>query len=252
MRRILPILASTLALAATAGADQVVTMLNHNDEVSVLGQRTPAQDVKHEYWFGAEALRYDMGETSIITRPTDKKLFFLNHPAKTYSVISLPFDLTSLVSPEMAPMMEQMMKMMAASTTVTPSDRTGTFAGVACTYSKVDITMSMMQMSMDMCASEDLPIDLGRYRSLKEMQAELAPNSDWMKDLAEKVKGFPIRTDTVTTMMGKSFKSSSELQSIDQRTPPAGFYAPPADYTEKAFDPMAQQAPAKQARKKNN
>ncbi len=252
MRRTLPILALTFALAGTAGADQVVTMLNHNDEMSMMGQKTPAQDVQHEYWFGAEALRYDMGETSIITRPDDKKLFFLNHPSKTYSTISLPFDFKSLVSPEMAPMMEQMMKMMAASTTVTPSDRTGRFAGVACKYSKVDITMGMMQMSMDMCASEDLPIDLGRYRSLKEMQAELAPNADWMKDLAEKVKGFPIRTDTVTTMMGKSYKSYSELQSIDNRTPPAGFYAPPADYEEKTFDPMAQQAPTKQPRKKNN
>lgn len=252
MRRSLSILGLLLALAAPVAADQVLTLLQHNDEMSIMGSKTPAQDVNHEYWFGAQALRYDMGETSIITRPDDKKLFFLNHPAKTYSVINLPFDFKSLLSPEMAPMMEQMMKAMAASTTVTPSDRTGRFAGIACTYSKVDVTMGMMQMSMDMCASEDLPIDLGRYRSLKEMQAELAPNADWMKDLAEKVKGFPIRTDTVTTMMGKSFKSNSELKAIDQRTPPPGFYAPPADYQEKPFDPMAQQGQQAQRKKKKN
>ncbi len=249
MRRTLPILALMLAFAGAAFADQVVTMLNHTDEMSVMGHVTPAQDVNHEYWFGSEGLRYDMGETSLITRPDQKKLYFVNHGKKTFSAIDLPFDFKSLVSPEMAPMMEQMMKMMAASTTVTPSDRTGTYDGVGCKFSRVEISMGMMQMSMDMCSTENLPIDLARYRSLQEMQAEMAPNSEWMKDLAKKIKGFPIRTETTTTMMGKSFKSWSELKSIENRSAPAGFYTPPVGYEEVKFDPMAQQGP--QRKKKN-
>lgn len=236
-------------LAAPAFADQVVTVLQHTDAVSMMGQTTPAQDVVQESWFGADGMRVDSGDTTILLRLDRKKFYLVNHPEKNFSALDLPFDFKQLVGPEMAPMMEQMAKMMAMSVNVTPTDRTGNFAGYACKFVKVDISMSMMQMAMDQCVTDSLPIDYARYKSMLESQAELGMNTSWMKELAEKIKGFPVRTDTTTTMMGKSFKGWQELKSVEDRTPPAGHYEPPAGYREVKFDPMAQQA-AQAKRKK--
>jgi hypothetical protein len=241
MRRF--VLSLALALGALpVAADTVLTIKNHSDEVTMMGQKTPAQDNEFRYWFSDDATRYDMGEdTSIVMQLAQKKLYVINHAEKNYSAIDLPFDFKSLVGPEMAPMMDQMMKMMAATVTVTPTDRTGEYGGYACRYSKVNIAMTMMQMEMDQCLSERVPIDYERYKTLAEAQAEMIPSGGWMKELIEKLKGFPVRTESTTTMMGKSFGSWQELQAVEEKRAPEGFYAPPAGYKEIKYDPMAQQ-----------
>lgn len=233
-------LAIALLVAAPSTADQVLTMANHTDEFSMMGQTTPAQDVTHTYWFADDATRYDMGDTSVIMRLQDKKLYFLNHGEKNYAELDLPIDFERLVGPEMAPMMEQMSKMMAATVEVTPTDRRGEFAGYSCTYSKVEISMGMMQMSSDQCNTQDLPIDVSRYQALATAQAEMLPNQGWMKELAEKLQGFPVRTETTATVMGNEQTSWQELQSVEERDAPAGHYQPPAEYQKVEYNPMEQ------------
>jgi len=245
MRRIVTVLALLVA-PLPAAADTVLTLRNHSDEIVMMGQKTPAQDNEFRYWFSDDATRYDMGDdTSVILSLEAKKFYVVNHLEKSFSAIDLPFDFKSLVGPEMAPMMEQMMKMMAASVTVTPTGRHGEFAGYPCKYSQVVVSMAMMQMNMDQCLSDKMPIDYARYKSLATAQAEMVPNGSWMKDLADKLQGFPVRSETTTTVMGKSFKSWQELQSVEEKSAPAGFYAPPPGYQEVKFDPMAQQQPKK-------
>ena len=237
------LVAAVLGLAvslAPAGADQVLTLASHTDAMTMMGKTTPAKDETHTYWFGDQATRYDLGDTSMILRVDQKKLYFVDHPARTYSPIDLPFTFSSLAGPEMAPMMEMISKQMAATVTVTPSDRTGSFAGFACTYAKVDIKMTMMNLTTDTCASEQIPIDLARYKDMQESFSNLFPNQKWVEEMAEKVKGFPVRSDTTVNVMGSPVKSWSELKTVEEKAAPAGNYEPPAGYTEKKFDPMAQ------------
>ena len=68
--------AALLATLAPAAADDVIVMKNHTDEFSMMGQKTPASDEKHEYWFGDKGTRFDSvrpmrersdGETRFIT-----------------------------------------------------------------------------------------------------------------------------------------------------------------------------------------
>lgn len=236
-------LAAALALAtlaAPAAADKVLTVMNHTDEFQMMGQKTPAQDVTHTYWFGDEGIRYDMGETSVITRLDQKKLYFVNHEEKNYSAIDLPINFEQLVGPEMAPMMKQMAQMMAATVKVTPTDRSGVYGGIACKFSRVEISMQMMQMTQDTCLTKELPIDYSRYQELAAAQAEMMPNMDWAKKLAEQLDGFSIRADVTTTVMGKAMKSWHELQSVEDKATLAGHYAPPSNYKEIKYDPMAQ------------
>lgn len=232
--------ALALVLAAPALADKVLTVANHTDAFSMMGQNQPAKDETFKYWFGGDAIRFDGGEISTIVSLPRKKLYMVNHGDKSYSAIDLPIDFEKLVGPEMAPMMEQMAAMMNATVTVTPTDRKGSFAGFDCDWSKVDISMTMMQMSQDSCLTESLPIDYGRYKDLAASQGEMMMNQKWMKELAEKLKGFPLRTDSTTTVMGKQVKGWQELKSVTDEAPPAGHYDPPSGYKQVDFDPMAQ------------
>ncbi|MCZ7597890.1 MAG: DUF4412 domain-containing protein [Gammaproteobacteria bacterium] len=214
-------LALALSVAVNpAAADKVLTIANHTGRLLDDGPVHPAEDDTYTYWFGGDSIRYDMDETSVILRLDQKKFYFVNHDEKTYSTMTLPIDFEQLVGPEMAPMMQQMAQMMAAMTSVTPLDRSGSYAGHACKFYRVDISMAMMQTSMEMCTTEELPIDYPKYRELALAQAELAANQAWMRDLAEKLQGFPLRTDTTTTVMGKQMKSWQELSRSTIGTPP--------------------------------
>jgi hypothetical protein len=241
MRRLLALLCLAAVASAPVRADQVMNIFRHTDEMKMMGHTTPAQDVMTETWFGEQGMRFDDPDSAIIVRVDQKKLFVVNKKEKSFSAIDLPFDFKSLVGPEMASMMDQMMKMMAATVTVTPTDRSGEYAGYHCKWYKVDIKMNMMQMAMDSCNSENMPVDVDRYHSLRKMQAEMSMNSQWIKDLMDKLPGFAVRSETATTMMGKTFKSWQELRSVEEKGAPHGFYEPPAGFKEIKFDPMKQQ-----------
>jgi hypothetical protein len=232
-------LAACALAAAPAAADRVLTVKSHVDEMSMMGQTTPAKDEVHKYWFGADAVRYDMGEQSYLVHWGDGKMYVIDHARRKYSPIDLPIELKKLVPPEMVPMLEQMASMMGGSAKVTPSDRTGSFGGFDCKYYRTDVTMAMMSIAMDSCVSKQVPLDLGRYRQLVESQAQLMPNTQWMSELA-KIEGFPVRSDTTTSVMGKSFMSWQEIVSSEDQPAPAGAYAPPAGYAEEPFDPLGQ------------
>lgn len=241
-------LALAALAAAPAAADRLLTLKSHTDAMQVMGQNTPAQDDIHHYWFGSDAIRQDTGAVSTIIRFDQKKMIWINHDEKTYSTLDLPIDFKKLVPPEMAPMMEQMMGMMGGSAKVAPSDKAGSFGGFACKYYKVDVSMAMMNMAMDMCLSDKMPVDYQRYQTLLDSQSEMLPSSKWMKELS-KIPGFPVRTDSTTTVMGKSFKGYQELVSSEEKAAPAGTYEPPAGYKEQPFDPMGQAAAGKKGRR---
>ncbi len=230
-------LAWTLA-AAPATADRVLTLKSHTDAMSMMGQEVPAKTETHTYWFSDRALRYDAGDFSYVADFDGKKMVWINHPDKSYSTMDMPIDFKKIVPPEMAPMMEQMMGVMSSTAKVVDTGRSASYGGFDCSVYKVDISMAMMSSSMEVCVSKALPVDYSRYRELVESQANMFPNSKWMSELA-KIDGFPVRNDTTTTMMGKSFKSWQEIVSSEDRPAPAGTYAPPAGYQEKKFDPMS-------------
>ncbi len=229
-----------LLAAVPASADQLMTVHSHTDEMSMMGHKTPAKDVDQQSWFGADRIHFESGDSVIIMRLDQKKFYIVNDRAKTYSALDLPLDMKKLVPPEMAPMMEKMMGMMHFNVEVTPTTRTGNYGGYACKFSQVDMTTSMgMKISSQECISQDVPIDYTGYQKMVDNQSQMMPNTSWMKEVAEKLKGFPVRTETVTTMMGKSFNSWTELKSVEEKTPPAGIYDPPPGYQLVQYNPMA-------------
>jgi hypothetical protein len=232
-----------LVAAAPASADKLLTIHSHSDAMTMMGHTTPAKDVDQHSWYGADRIRFDTGGSVIIMRLDQNKFYIVNDDKKTYSALDLPLDIKKLVPPEMAPMMEKMMGMMQFKVDVIPGDKTGSYAGFACKFFQVDMSTAMgMKVSSQECISQDVPIDLKGYQKLIANQSEMFPNSSWMKEVGEKLKGFPVHTDTVTTMMGKSFNSWTELKSVQDETPPPGTYDPPPGYKLVEYNAMSPQS----------
>lgn len=240
MRHRLSALAAAAAFAVlptAAAADMLLIQKQHTDAMSLMGHEEPAKDETIEMWMSKNSVSRRGGTMDMIARFDQKKLYVINNADKAYSVIPLPFDFKSLLTPEQQPMADQMEKMMAIDVNVTPMDETKQVGKWSA--KRYDVLVTGMGMKMDIVSwiSKDVGIDRGAYREFIASMSSLQMRADWMKKLAE-IDGFPVAQDMTMTIMGKPIKSHTELVSVDERSAPAGTYEPPAGYTEKKYDPM--------------
>jgi uncharacterized protein DUF4412 len=243
MRTIVRIaLFAVLASAAAAQADTLIVAKHHSDAVEFMGQKQPATDHNVETWIGKGRFARLAPDLSVIVRADIKKMYIIRHEERAYNEVDLPLDFSSMLPPEMADMMKAMGKMMTWEATVTPTGETKTVAGYKSQGYKVAISGPMgMKIDQSIWATKDLQID---YEALKELmvnqRALMAPlGGDWYKKLAA-VEGYPVLSESVTTMGGKSFGTREEMVSAEDKDAPAGTYDPPAGYKAEPFDPMSQ------------
>src|SRR4029453_4682515 len=195
-----------------------------------MGHEEPAKDETIEMWISKNSVARRGGTVDTIARLDEKKLYVINNTAKAYSVIDLPFDFKSLLTPEQQPMAEQMEKMMAMNITVTPTTETKKVGKWSA--KRYDVAVTGMGMKMDIVSwiSNDIGFDRKAYREFFSNLAGLQMRSDWMKKLAE-IDGYPVAQDMTMTIMGKPITSHTELVSVEEKSAPAGTYEPPAGYT---------------------
>ena len=240
-------LAAMLAMTAAAQADTLIVAKHHSDAIEFMGQKQPATDHNVQTWIGKDKVARLAPDLSVIVRADIDKMYIIRHEEKAYNEVALPLDFSSMLAPEMADMMKAMGKMMTWDATVTPTGETKTLAGYKAQGYKVAISGPMgMKIDQSIWATKDLKID---YEALKELmvnqRALMAPlGGDWWKKLAA-VEGYPVLSESVTTMGGKSFGTREELVSAEDKEAPAGTYDPPAGYKAEPFDPMAQGKPRK-------
>jgi uncharacterized protein DUF4412 len=227
-----------LLVAAVAGADTLLVAKSHTDPFSMMGRNQPAKDLQIETWVGADGVARSDGETTIIVRTAEKKMYVVNHGAKSYSVIDLPVDFKKLLPAEMAPMAEQMMGMMKMNATVTPTDERRQINGWNARKYLIAVTSAMgMNMNIESWTTKDLDVDVAALHELRASASSLQPGGDWARMLSE-VEGYPVLQESTMTMRGMSVKSREELVSAETKAAPAGVYEPPAGYQQKAFDAM--------------
>lgn len=235
-------LIAALAIATAAQADTLIIAKHHSDAVEFMGQRQPATDHNVETWIGEGKVARLAPDLSVIVRADINKMYLIRPEEEAYNEIDLPLDFKSMMSAEMAGMMEAMGRMMKWEATVTPTGETKTIAGYKSQGYKVAISGPMgMKIDQSIWATKDLEID---YDALKELmvnqRALMAPlGGDWWKKL-EAVDGYPVLSESVTTMGGKNFGTREEVISTETKDAPAGTYDPPKGYKAEKFDPMAQ------------
>lgn len=235
VRKTLAVLFVVLLSAGIAVADFKVVKQTHQDGFTIMGQTQPPEDREQTTWIGNEKMFMDQGNTSTVVRVDLMKLYVIDHSTKTYHVLDLPIDLSTLVPPEMQPMLA----MMQFEVTVTPTDEHKQIGEWNARRYDMEMTSQMFSMKSTMWATKVPGYDPKAFNSMYVHLNSLQPGmADAVKEMS-KIDGLVVEQKGVMTMMGNEVGTSEKTISIDDIDAPAGTYDPPAGYTEKPFDFMA-------------
>lgn len=223
-------------LAFTAGlaqADIYIKQKTHTDEVTMMGQTTPAKDQETVQWIGKNRFASHMEAQSVIMNLEEKMMYMVNHQNKSYIPMQLPVDMSDYMPPEVAQMMKSMMGSITVK--VTPNNETRTVAGLPCQGYNVDMNMMMMKMKMKVFASEKVAFDWKKVseQMMSEMLKAQMRLSDEAVQEMQKVKGYWMAMETVVNVMGQDIRTTMEVTEITEKAAPADAYAIPEGYTKK-------------------
>ncbi|HUF79297.1 MAG TPA: DUF4412 domain-containing protein [Thermoanaerobaculia bacterium] len=232
-------LAVAPVLAAAAAADTRLEMKSHTDAFQMMGQSQPAQDKTITFWFTDDRVLRDDGENAFLYRSDQNKLYLIDHPAETFSTLSLPIDFLALLPAETRAQMEGFLDQMSMNATVTPTDERKEINGWSSRRYDVHMENQLgMKLDSTVWATEEIGTDLGAFRGLFAARGALEPGGASAVDELLKVQGIPVVSETTIEGMGGKFASKEELVSAEQAAAPAGTYEVPAGYTEVTFNPM--------------
>jgi len=235
VRKTLSVLFVLLISAGIAAADLKVIKQTHQDGFTIMGQTQPAEDKQQTTWIGTNMMYMDQGDNVTIVRLDTMKLYVVDHTTKTYHVLDLPIDLSTLVPPEMQPMLA----MMQFEVTVTPTDEHKQVGEWNARRYDISMTSQMFSMKSTMWATKVAGYDPEAFNSMYVHLNSLQPGmADAVKEMG-KIDGLVVEQQGLMTMMGNEVGTSEKTISIENIDAPAGTYDPPADYTEKPFDFMA-------------
>jgi hypothetical protein len=235
VRKTLTVLFGVLLTAGVVAADIKVVKQTHQDGFTIMGQTQPPEDREQTTWIGTEKMYMDQGDNATIVRVDLMKLYVIDHATKTYHVLDLPVDLSSLVPPEMQPMLA----MMQFQVTVTPTEEHKQVGEWETRRYDMEMTSQMFSMKTTMWVTQVAGYDPKAFNSMYVHLNSLQPGmADAVKEMS-KIDGLVVEQKGVMTMMGNEVGTSEKTVSIDNIAAPAGTYDPPAGYTEQPFDFMA-------------
>jgi len=234
VRKTLAVLFVVLLSAGIAVADIKVVKQTHQDGFTIMGQTQPPEDRQQTTWIGNNMMYMDQGDSATIVRVDTMKLYVVDHTTKTYHVLDLPVDLSTLVPPEMQPMLA----MMKFEVTVTPTDEHKQVGEWNARRYDMAMTSQMFSMKSTMWVTKVAGYDPEAFNSMYVHLNSLQPGmADAVKEMS-KIEGLVVEQKGVMTMMGNEVGTSEKTISIDNIDAPAGTYDPPEGYTEKPFDFM--------------
>lgn len=234
VRKTLAVLFVVLLSAGIAVADIKVVKQTHQDGFTIMGQTQPPEDRQQTTWIGKNMMYMDQGDSATIVRVDTMKLYVVDHTSKTYHVLDLPVDLSTLVPPEMQPMLA----MMQFEVTVTPTDEHKQVGEWDARRYDMAMTSQMFSMKSTMWVTKVAGYDPEAFNSMYVHLNSLQPGmADAVKEMS-KIEGLVVEQQGVMIMMGSEVGTSEKTISIENIDAPAGTYDPPEGYTEKPFDFM--------------
>jgi hypothetical protein len=232
MKRILASVLLLLLASPVFAADVFVKIKTHSDAIAAAGQSQPARDAFAEQWYGPGKTAQTSGDGGLIVDLDKNLAYMVNHRDKSYVPMPLPMDIAKILPPEVAPMASRMQM----TATVTPSSDTRTIGSWPCTAYDVALTVMGMPMTMRVWASTEVPASLLEYAAKVTpvfLQGQMRLTDESVKEFA-KIKGFQVATELTADMMGARVRTTTEVVEIAERPAPAGTFAPPAGYAQKA------------------
>ena len=140
---------------ASFAADVYIKQKSHQDAIAMAG--TPAKDLIQEIWIADNKMAMNNSDMSIIINLGIKKMYWINHKAKSYVEMELPLDLTKHFPHQMTQMMSGL------TVKVNPSGEAKTIGKWKCDGYDVSIGVAMMDMNQKIWSSTNVPFDWQAY-----------------------------------------------------------------------------------------
>ncbi len=235
-----------VAMAGSALADSFLKQVTHTGAYEMMGQKVAAKDDTTVMWIGADRAASIAGDTmTIVCIPAENSVLMINHQKKQYS--KMPLNMSEMVDKaidekggkdaDKAAVAKEMMKSMMAQSkaTVEPTAEAKKIENWQAKKYLVTLDMGMMNMNMDLWATEDIAVDYKLYADLSNRMMSMIPGAEPLAKEMSKVKGVVVLSSTTLKMMGQPITAETRLVEFSDKPAPAGVYAVPAGYTEVPF-----------------
>ena len=239
-------LSAAALVPGPALADIFMKQKHHTGSVTMMGQTQPARDSIQSVWITPDVMRNDSKEASVIIRLDKKTMTMIDHGTRTYT--EMPMDMGKAMeqagggkmSREEKEAMAGMMKgMMKFSMTVSDTGEKKKIGSWNCRKYIQKMDMAMGPSRTELWATEDIKVkdDLfARYSAIMmTMQPGLRESMDQVLKETKKIKGVMVQSDTSTTMMGTTVKSSVKLLEFKEGKAPADITAIPKGYRKQSM-----------------
>lgn len=233
MKRLIITTILMICLSAALSADVYIRTVTRVDPIIAMGQNMPARESVSEQWISDYFYFVQTGEGFAYLFDSRQNLIYLiAHRTKSYLEIEPPVDYSSLLPPELA-MMAQALEQMTIS--VQPTGETRTINNIKCQGYRLEMTMMMLPVEINIWASEELPVNLKKFLEKvwpEFVKLELRASGKAVAEI-NKIRGLWISQESRAQMMGVEVKSRSEVVEITKKTPPKNIYALPQGYRKK-------------------
>lgn len=231
MRSVVVAALLTLSTASAAIAETRLVFANRSEGASAAtGEST--------VWLGTQRMRRDQGASTTLIRLDQKKLYVLQHAAKTYVELDLPIDLLKAVPEAQRASIAQLAQAMQVTAKVTPGSERKTL-GKDWKTRRYDVALSNpMGLAVDavVWAGPVPGVDAAQFKLLTRSLAALMPgDGKWVEELM-KIDGVPVLREV--TFKGTTTKNLEELVQVETKPAPAGTFDLPTGYRKVDYNPM--------------
>lgn len=233
-RRLIPtVLTLCLLFASSLAADVLLTRKRDADEFLFQGRAAPGvKNQKVEIWIGPDRVRRSEGQTTLILRLDQKKLYFVNHADRTWSATDLRQEgarwtatATYIAGPG-----EDVWRWHAKTEPAGETRKIGSWQAARHRILLSSETGTADRVQVDWWVAPDLKVDDAPLRTLMLLLASFNPAGDEWLATALALPGHPVLYERVEKQPDVNVKVREELISVKEGEAPAGTYEVPAGY----------------------
>ena len=240
-------IAGVIMWSGTALADTFMKQKHHTGSFKVMGQVQPAKDSIQNIWITANAMRNDSEQDSMLVQFDKQTVTMIDHVKKTY--VEMPMNMDEAMNDmagekmskdEKQAMSAMMKNMMKFSMTVKDTGVKKKINAWNCRKYVQKMDTAMGPSTTEIWATGDIKVKddvFAKYSAIKmTMQPGLKESMSKVLKETRKIKGVTVQSNTTSTMMGATLKSSMELLEFKEGKAPASITAIPAGYKKQAMN----------------
>lgn len=231
--------------SGTSYGDVYMEQKTHIDEITIMGQRQPAQDFIVKTWITPDRVSVEDENTKTILDLDKGTMTIASHRERTLTTLPLNFsEITdekgeSLSEEEKEDLKNIMGEMMKVSVNVLKTNEKKKIGKWNCRKYIQTMSSAMGTFESIIWATEDLKIDEDLYaKYLSSMKGTMPGMNENIKEVlreTKKIKGVQVYTEHTNEIMGQTMRSNTELIEYKEGDAPADAFEMPAGYESIVF-----------------